>query len=73
MQPVVNSLEADNLDRLTVRRINREASENADIVAQYQIRTQPVYVLLDSAGNEVERWFGSVTQDAFEAAIDALQ
>ncbi len=73
MQPVVNSLEADNLNRLNVRRINREASENADIVDQYQIRTQPVYILLDAAGNEVKRWFGAVEQAEFEAAIDAIQ
>ena len=66
----MNSLAAANSDRLIVRNINRESAENAAIVAQYDIRTQPVYILLDTEGNIAEKWFGAVKQAVFQTAID---
>lgn len=72
MKPVVDKLEIDNQDRLIIRRINREDPNQAAIVDQYQIRTQPVYILLDANDNIANQWFGSVPQETFEAAIDAL-
>lgn len=72
MQPVVNGLEQKWKNEIAFRYIDRELPENADIVAQYGIRAQPVYILLDGNGNEVKRWFGAVTAEAFEAEFNAI-
>lgn len=72
MKPVVDKLEADNLERLTVQRINREDPNNADLVEQYGVRYQPVYILLDANGNIAQQWFSFTTQETFEAAISAI-
>ena len=72
MQPVVNGLEQTWGNEITFTYIDRELPENADIVAQYGIRAQPVYVLLDGNGNEYKRWFGAVSAETFEAEFNAV-
>ncbi len=69
----MDRLEFENEHRLTVKRIDREnAGADQHLVDQYQIRTQPAYILLDSNGELVKIWYGSVTQTTFEAVIDTI-
>ena len=72
MQPIVHGLEQKHSNRIDFLYIDREDPANAQIVEQYGIRYQPVYILLDADGNIAQQWFGSVQAEAFEAAFNTL-
>ncbi len=72
MQPIVHGLEQVHGGRIDFEYIDRELPENAAIVEQYQIRSQPVFILLDANGNISQQWFGSVAPETFEAAFDVV-
>lgn len=52
--------------------IDREAGENQSVTEQFGIRAQPVIVLLDADGNEIERFFGLVDEADLRTALDNL-
>jgi thioredoxin-like negative regulator of GroEL len=52
--------------------IDREALANQSVTQQFGVRAQPVLVLLDANGDELQRWFGSVTEADLRAALDGV-
>ena len=72
MKPIVNGLEDEWEDQISFRYIDRESPANADIVKEYNILYQPIYVLLDREGNEVKRWAGPVTIEGFEVEFNTV-
>lgn len=53
----VHELEAEYWGTVDFVYLDREAPANADVVEQFGISYQPVFVLLDPSGSEVARWF----------------
>ena len=72
MEPIVYGLEEKHGDSIDFVYIDREDPANAEIVAKYGINTQPIFILLDGDGNEVQTWFGVVTPEQFEAAFEIV-
>ena len=70
MKPIVNGLEDEWEEEISFRYIDRESPANADLVSEYNILYQPIYVLLDREGNEIKRWAGPVTVEQFELAFN---
>ena len=72
MEPIVHGLEQKHSNRIDFLYIDREDPANAQIVEQYQVRYQPVFILLDADGNIAQQWFGSVSAEIFEAAFNTV-
>ena len=68
----MHGLEAEYWGRVDFLYINRELPANREVVDAYQIRSQPVIVLLDANGNEVQRLFGGISESELRAVLDSL-
>ncbi len=66
---MVHGLEADYWGRIDFVYLDREAGGNRDVVREFGIRYQPVFVLVDAEGNELQRWF-SPDEGGFRDALD---
>lgn len=53
---MVHRLEAEYWGKVDFVYLDREAPMNADIVRQFGISYQPVFILVDADGNEITRW-----------------
>jgi len=67
----VHRLEAEYWNRVDFVYLDREASANSDVVRQFGINGQPIFVFLDANGNELQRWFGAVAPETLRAAFDS--
>ncbi|GAB4414531.1 MAG: hypothetical protein Kow00106_09640 [Anaerolineae bacterium] len=67
----MHRLEAEYWGRVDFVYLDREADSNREVVRRFGINGQPVFILLDAAGNEVTRWFGRVEADTLRQALDA--
>lgn len=72
MEPIVHGLEEKHSERIDFVYVDREDPANAEIVGKYGINTQPIFILLDGGGNEIQTWFGVVSPEQFEAAFEAV-
>ncbi len=70
MKPIVHGLETKYGDEIEFVYIDREAPENQDIVRQYGIRSQPIFIFLDAQGNLLKRFDGPVPEDVLVQAIE---
>ena len=66
----MHGLEAEYWGQIDFIYINREAPANADVVSQYGIRYQPVFVLIAPDGTEVQRWT-FISEEDLRTALDA--
>ena len=55
-----------------VQVIDRQGEGNASVTDRFGITGQPVIVLLDAEGSEVQRFFGFVQEADLRAALDGL-
>lgn len=72
IKPDVHTVEAEYWGRVDFVYLDREADANEPVVEQFGIFGQPVLILLDADGNEVQRWFGAMRGDELRAALDAF-
>jgi thioredoxin-like negative regulator of GroEL len=70
MRPVVHRLEADYWGKVDFVYVDREDSENSKVVDMYGISAQPVFILIEPDGTEVQRWFGRVSPDDLRQAME---
>jgi hypothetical protein len=66
----VHGLEAEYWGRIDFIYLDREDPANGDIVNQFGVTYQPVFILLTPDGIEVQRWFYG-TADIFHEILDA--
>jgi len=71
MRPTVHQLEADYWGKLDFVYLDIDNPANSDAKEEYGFVAQPLFVLLDSGGNELQRWYGVVSEEDFRAAFDA--
>lgn len=69
---MVHGLEGDYWGQVDFIYIDRENVNNQQVTQQFGINSQPIIVLLDAQGNEVERFFGLVGEAELRTALDAL-
>ncbi|MBN1121920.1 MAG: thioredoxin family protein [Anaerolineae bacterium] len=70
MKPTVHALEAEYWGKVDFVYLDREANENREVVSTFGISSQPVFILIDADGNEIERWFGVVGAPTLREAFD---
>ena len=68
---MVHRLEAEYWDKVDFVYLDREAAMNADIVRQFGIRYQPVFILVDADGTEITRWT-VLDEDGFREQLDSV-
>jgi thioredoxin 1 len=69
--PIVEELEDDLGDRLSVEKI--DVDENQDIANEYQVRSIPTIVIEGEDGSVVEKFIGVTQRDELEAAIEQAE
>jgi thioredoxin-like negative regulator of GroEL len=73
MRPIVHELEAEYWGKVDFVYLDRESPANKAVVKQYGIFGQPIFILIQPDGSEIQRWFGTVDLDAVRQALDAVQ
>ncbi|WP_336325661.1 thioredoxin family protein [Halovenus sp. HT40] len=69
--PIVEELEDDLGDRLSVEKI--DVDENQDIANEYQVRSIPTIVIEGEDGSVVEKFIGVTQREELEAAIEQAE
>ena len=72
MKPIVHGLEAEYWGEVDFVYVDREAGANQNIVEQYGIFGQPVFILIAPDGSEIQRWFGRVDAGTLASALDGV-
>ncbi len=67
---MVHGLEGEYWGQVDFVYLDREAEANRPAVKRFSIRSQPVFVVLDAAGNEITRLFGFVAERDLRAALE---
>lgn len=68
----MHGLEAEYWGRIDFVYLDREAAPNAAVVERFGITYQPVFILTDAEGNEVDRWFGALSPEDFREKLDSF-
>ncbi|HFB52467.1 MAG TPA: c-type cytochrome, partial [Anaerolineae bacterium] len=71
MQPIVDGIEQEYGDRLTIQRINADKGDGPAIVRAYNILGHPSVLLIDKNGKERQRFVGPQDADTLRKAIEA--
>ena len=66
----MHGLEAEYWGRVDFVYLDREDPKNAEVVALFGIKYQPVFILLTPDGQEIKRWYAYEEAD-FRASMDA--
>lgn len=72
MKATVHGLEALYFDQVDFVYLDRESPRNADIVDEYGIRYQPVFILVNPDGSVIQRWDGAVSANTLIEALDGV-
>ena len=68
---MVHRLEAEYWGEVDFVYLDRENPANAEIVNQFGIRYQPVFILVDAEGNELTRWT-VLDENGFREQLDTV-
>ena len=71
MRPTVHQLEADYWGKLDFVYLDIDNPANSEAKDEFGFVAQPLFVLLDADGNELQRWYGVVNEEEFRTAFDA--
>ncbi len=72
MRPIVHGLEAEYWGRIDFIYLDIDNAANLDVMQRYGFTSQPLFVLVEADGTEVQRWYGYVQASDLRAAFDAL-
>ncbi len=72
MAPMVHGLEAKYAGKLDFYFIDADDPNTEQFRRTFGFFVQPEFYLLDGQGNVVKKWFGNVSQDAFEQEFASL-
>jgi thioredoxin-like negative regulator of GroEL len=70
MKPMVHGLEEAYWGQIDFVYIDRENAFNRSAVDRFGITTQPIFIVVDSSGNELERWFGFKDEAGIREVLD---
>lgn len=69
MKPVVDGLEKEMSDRLTVIRVDIHTKVGREIARQYEFQYTPTFILFDEDGNERWREVGSLNVERVRQSV----
>ncbi|SDR40100.1 thioredoxin family protein [Natronobacterium texcoconense] len=69
--PILQELEEDLDDRLSVEKIN--VDERQDVANEYQVRSLPTLIVEDEDENIVERFVGVTQREDIEDAVERAE
>jgi hypothetical protein len=72
MAPVVHGLEVEYFGKIDFYYLDADDPTTPDFQRDFGFRFQPEFYLLDSSGNIVKKWVGSVGPEDFRAEFDSL-
>ncbi|GAB4476881.1 MAG: hypothetical protein Kow00124_19500 [Anaerolineae bacterium] len=67
---MVHGLEAEYWGKVDFIYLDREDPANLDIVQQYRIRYQPIFIFIEPDGTIIEQWNGAPGERALRDALD---
>lgn len=70
MSPIVDGLEQQFSDQITVKRVNAGIGDGPAIMEAYRIPGHPVSMIIDAEGNETARLIGPQSE---ELVVEELQ
>lgn len=69
MKPVVDGLEKEMSDRLTVIRVDIHTKAGREIARQHEFQYTPTFILFDEDGNERWREVGSLNAERVRQSV----
>lgn len=72
MEPIVDGLEREFAEALTVRRLDADLEENARLQQTYGLRGHPTFAVLDVDAHVVQSFTGPQTEEALYEAVTAV-
>ena len=69
MQPIVNGLEEEMGEELTVLRVDIFSPGGDELKQRYSVRTTPTFVLFDGNGEEVFRQIGTLDAEKIRELV----
>ena len=69
MAPHIEAVKADYGDAISFYHLDVDDPANADLMATYEVTGTPTFVLIDGAGETLERWQGSTDPIDIETAL----
>lgn len=72
MEPIVDGLEAEFDDSVSVVRLDANVVENSELQQQFGVQGHPSFVVLDASGAVTARFFGPQTEADLRAALTAV-
>jgi thioredoxin-like negative regulator of GroEL len=72
MAPIVDGLSDEFAGRATVLQLNAAEKANEELQARYDVRGHPSFLVLDSDGRAVQRFFGPQIETVLGQALDQV-
>jgi len=70
MAPIVHGLEAKYYDKVIFTFLDADDADTQDFQRALGFYSQPEFYLLDSQGNVLHKWIGSINEAELQAAVD---
>lgn len=70
MEPILNQLEEDYKDKMVIRKLNVDESENQSLMQQYNVMSVPTYIILKN-GEAVGSFIGVQPKATLVTKIEA--
>lgn len=70
--PIVNGLEAEFSDQLSIYYLDAAQQENAHLMQQYGLRGHPSFVFLEANGDVSQTFFGPQSDEVMHAAARSI-
>ncbi len=59
-KPIVDGIEREHKQQLTVIRLNVQDPAGEALLERYEFRFTPTFIFFDGAGDEIQRWLGAI-------------
>ncbi|MFN8493956.1 MAG: thioredoxin domain-containing protein [Caldilineaceae bacterium] len=72
MDPIITQLETDYKDKMTVERYDATSDQGKKYMADYGLKKNPSYVILDAKGTKLWSNAGEIHKDMLHQQVDSL-
>ena len=69
MEPIVDGLEAEFSEQLTVERLNAADPKNQELMLEFGVRGHPTFVIIGADGRVRQTFFGPQKAETLRAAL----
>lgn len=72
MEPIITQLETDYKDKMTIERYDATSDQGKKYMADYGLKKNPSYVILDAKGTKLWSNAGEIHKDMLHQQVDTL-